>query len=96
MKILFLDVDGVLNNDRALGRAARHNLPTFALDRHCLGLLKDIVHATGARIVVSSTWRVNGWKPGTHGHLLLVALSMWDLSMHSSTSLLDETATKPL
>lgn len=85
MKILFLDVDGVLNNERTLARAFNEQLPTFALDRHCLAMLADIVNITGAKIVISSTWRVGGWEPGSHGHLLKVALSMWDLSIHGVT-----------
>lgn len=45
MKILFLDVDGVLNTRPG------------SLDEDKLGLLKGILDQTGARVVVSSSWR---------------------------------------
>lgn len=53
IKVLFLDVDGVLNNLQSLS----HN--RFALDDDKILLLKDILLYTGAKIVVSSTWRLH-------------------------------------
>lgn len=53
MKVLFLDVDGVLNcNRRWKGPNAEH------LDSFCLLSLADIIEKTEAKIVVSSTWRL--------------------------------------
>lgn len=49
MKILFLDVDGVLNSHKTGGR--------YALKRACLKRLEKIVKETGCEIVLSSTWR---------------------------------------
>lgn len=51
MKILFLDVDGVLNSLFTGGR--------YALKRSCLKRLQNIVEETGCKIVLSSTWRRN-------------------------------------
>ena len=48
MKVLFLDVDGVLNR---CGKSAQ------GLEEDKVALLKQIVAATGCRIVLSSTWR---------------------------------------
>lgn len=48
-KILFLDVDGVLNSLFTGGR--------YALKRVCLKRLENIVKNTGCEIVLSSTWR---------------------------------------
>ncbi len=48
MKILFLDVDGVLNRCGKSGHG---------LEEDKLLLLKSIVDATGCHIVLSSTWR---------------------------------------
>lgn len=48
-KILFLDVDGVLNSHKTGGR--------YALKRPCLKRLEKIVKDTGCEIVLSSTWR---------------------------------------
>ena len=47
MKIIFLDIDGVLNYSGS-------NI----LDAHCINNLKHIVKYTGARIVLISTWKV--------------------------------------
>lgn len=48
-KILFLDVDGVLNSWKTGGR--------YALKRSCLKRLQKIVEETNCEIVLSSTWR---------------------------------------
>lgn len=48
-KILFLDVDGVLNSWKTGGR--------YALKRACLRRLEKIVRDTDCKIVLSSTWR---------------------------------------
>ena len=55
MKILFLDVDGVLNS-RKDGNSIK-----LSTDSH-LRLLQEIVKATGAKIVLSSSWRVGPAK----------------------------------
>lgn len=49
MKILFLDVDGVLNSYKTGGR--------YALKRNCLRRLQKIVEETKCDIVLSSSWR---------------------------------------
>jgi hypothetical protein len=59
-RIIFLDVDGVLNNEEAFERdqqhAARGKLDV--LDEKCLARLAHVVSATSANIVVTSTWRL--------------------------------------
>lgn len=55
MKIIFLDIDGVLNS-RAYDRKRNWNEQTD-IDETRLPLIKEIVDATGAKIVLSSTWR---------------------------------------
>jgi hypothetical protein len=53
MKVLFLDIDGVLNH---------RNSPVvngvFTIDESLVPLLKKIIDNTGAQIVLSSTWRL--------------------------------------
>lgn len=49
MKILFLDVDGVLNTYSSGG--------LYTLKKSCLKRLQRIVEETGCKIVLSSTWR---------------------------------------
>lgn len=53
MKVIFLDVDGVLNC--RFTRERIHGF-IFVMDRK-IEMLKQLVDFTGARIVLSSTWR---------------------------------------
>ena len=55
MKVIFLDLDGVLNS-HSYDRRRNWNELT-AIDETRLPILKSIVDATGAKIVFSSTWR---------------------------------------
>ena len=55
MKIIFLDIDGVLNS-RVYDRKRNWNEQTD-IDETRLPLVKKIVDGTGAKIVLSSTWR---------------------------------------
>lgn len=57
MKVIFLDIDGVLNSyihDRERSEKDGN------IDRTRLVLLKELVDRTGAKIVLSSSWR-NHW-----------------------------------
>lgn len=54
MKVLFLDVDGVLNSQRWPSSF----MPERAIDPQAMQLLNDLVGRTGAEVVVSSTWRL--------------------------------------
>lgn len=56
MKVIFLDIDGVLNY-----RYCKSKLGSiYFVDDNKIKLLKQIVEATDAKIVLSSTWRY-GW-----------------------------------
>ena len=55
MKIIFLDIDGVLNS-RAYDRKRNWNEQTD-IDETRLPFIKQIVDAADAKIVLSSTWR---------------------------------------
>lgn len=55
MKVMFLDLDGVLNS-RAYDRKRNWDEQT-EIDETRLPLVKEIVDATDAKIVLSSTWR---------------------------------------
>ena len=70
MKVLFLDIDGVINTVGAeLGfrycyglqesypRSEKHK-QKFFFDPACLYYLREIVKETGCKIVISSTWRL--------------------------------------
>lgn len=63
MKILFLDIDGVLNSTRScvgLGYIPHDvkpkDLPYF--DQVALGLVRNLCTETGAQIFLSSSWRI--------------------------------------
>jgi hypothetical protein len=68
MKTIFLDIDGVLNNTatyiynrqqspskKYIGYSHRH---MDEVDPRLLGLVRYIVDETGAKIVISSSWRI--------------------------------------
>jgi Swiss Army Knife RNA repair-like protein len=52
-KIIFLDVDGVLNKEASFGP----NKTSLVLDPHCCSRFLTLVEETGAKVVLSSTWR---------------------------------------
>ena len=60
MKIIFLDIDGVLNSqimyenkEDIIGSQGRK------LSRRCIARLNELTDITGAKIVLSSTWRTD-------------------------------------
>lgn len=59
MKIIFLDFDGVLNSAKYL---QSHEEFGLVIDPARMVLLKKIADATGARIVLSTSWREHWWK----------------------------------
>lgn len=56
-KIIFLDFDGVLNNQlwyvKTKGSRERDDL-----DKESIGFLNNLIEATGAKVVITSTWRL--------------------------------------
>ena len=57
MKIIFLDIDGVLNSRRFFANNKVILPPSAQIDPQSVKQLNQITDATGAIIVVSSTWR---------------------------------------
>lgn len=55
MKVIFLDVDGVLNHS---GCPEWEQGDHRVLDPECVRRVREVCDRTGARIVVSSTWRL--------------------------------------
>lgn len=69
MKIIFLDVDGVLNSEDDLMIYREKNVITGCImyaevEDRPLKLLKEIVDKTSANIVVSSSWRIGCERSG--------------------------------
>jgi hypothetical protein len=54
-KIIFLDIDGVLNNNSSIQQDK--DFPVRHLDHDACLVLKEIVEKTKAKVVISSTWR---------------------------------------
>lgn len=55
-RVLFLDIDGVLNSRECWGRlrGSRHKI-----DREKVAILNEVVAKTECRVTVSSTWRMD-------------------------------------
>lgn len=66
MKVIFLDFDGVLVNRESLRAASGREAQA---DSSCVRALNTITDATGAQIVVSSTWRIGMKLPDLRGLL---------------------------
>jgi hypothetical protein len=70
MKVIFLDIDGVLNCERAYKNGfckyVEWTWPDGSKDHHqsfapwCKEYLNELIELTGAKIVISSTWRHSG------------------------------------
>lgn len=61
MKIIFLDIDGVLNSITSMVTNKNATNPN-GLSKEAIGLLRLIVKHTRAKIVISSSWKVFGNK----------------------------------
>lgn len=67
MKVIFTDIDGVLNEDTTTTRTQSR---VVFIDEEKLLRLKQIVDATQAKIVLSSTWRYDRDDPRYNGDFL--------------------------
>ena len=97
MKVLFLDIDGVLNSKRYDETRTLGN--SFNIDESRLPLLKQIIDRTGASIVLSSTWRhklYENCKPKNgEGTRLLFTFEKYSLNISSITPSDPELSTRP-
>lgn len=66
MKIIFLDIDGVLNSIDS----EDHFHCFIGLDYSGIKLLREIVDVTGAEIVLVSTWKLSWSKDGSRSDSL--------------------------
>ena len=55
MKLIFLDIDGVMNHRTHFERSRQHEGQEFS--PLAVRNLREILKATGAKIILSSTWR---------------------------------------
>lgn len=73
MKVIFLDIDGVLVNRRSLKERSRRRA---VADPGCVAALNAILERTGAAIVLSSAWRFSGLEE------MRLILNHWGVSPH--------------
>ncbi len=56
IKIIFLDIDGVLNNE-VMCFNPEWKEKQFDIDKRCMDLLNNLIEKTDAKVVISSVWR---------------------------------------
>lgn len=91
MKVIFLDVDGVLNSSEHRRRMLRQGDYSILLEPHHLDLLRELVNASGASLVLISSWRKYWTKEGSidsAGKRLEEALHQVGLSIYDKTPVL--------
>lgn len=76
VKIIFLDIDGVLNTHKSVGR-----LGFDFIDHILVALVARIIEETQAKIVLSSTWRIDEKDRTTVAN----ALAEYGLEIHDLT-----------
>lgn len=57
MKILFLDVDGVMNSEETLRKQVTREYHPSGIDPYLALLVNRIIETTGCEVVLSSAWR---------------------------------------
>ena len=65
MKVIFLDIDGVLNTERYIVEAIENDMPVHdkyghIFDYKSIEVLRNIIKESDAKIIISSTWRYSG------------------------------------
>lgn len=93
MNIIFLDVDGVLNDFYSLRKRKNRNIfekPEPLLDEDKIRLLKELVDKTNSKIVLSSSWRAFFYKDtldpkNRYGEELRRLLHKYSLEIYSMT-----------
>lgn len=94
MKVIFLDIDGVLNSQ---AYDQKRNLNELSnIDETRLPLIKKIVDATNAHIVLSSTWREHWNKEQENldvdGQYIHKLFSKYGLDIYDKTPILGHRA----
>lgn len=94
MKVIFLDIDGVLNNQQTFQSRYEHHQSTgewlLEIDETMVARLTNIVKETNAKIVLSSSWRTgfsyDTCEPlGEQARGLVDILNKYSLSIYSRT-----------
>lgn len=99
MKVIFLDIDGVLNSESFYNNNPEIDFHLQPFDPLSIICLKQIIKSTGAEIVLTSSWRA-GWskdpsKNQTEGKILNRVFARYGLSIFDKTPSLN-TCKRPL
>lgn len=94
MKILFLDIDGVLNSTQFYSNKSTEELLQEPFDGRSAHHVKNIVKATDAKIVITSNWR-GGWEKeadrcSKEGQILNNFFKTYGLSIYDKTPVLPD------
>ena len=87
MRVIFVDIDGVLNYEGSISR----NKTYLGIDNKRLKYLKEIAFTTGAKIVLTSSWREyydieKGWRqPHPNGRYLYKKFNKMHLRIYGKT-----------
>ena len=57
MKLMFLDIDGVMCTSACYGRGKKNKWDSYMFDHKAVAVLNFILQETGAEIILSSDWR---------------------------------------
>lgn len=59
MKVIFLDIDGVLNDPDLDCEIGMYSSDAATLSREMISRVNKVVRCTGAKVVISSSWRLS-------------------------------------
>ena len=90
MKVIFLDIDGVLNNDGYFERTKNEKQNRIELDDENIKYLKEIIDLTGAKVVVTSTWKELRIYNELISYLKNFGIEVYDKTVHMSYNRGDE------
>lgn len=81
MKVIFLDIDGVLNSDEYFEKIRNLDIQGIEqeIDIEKIKLLKKAINETGAKVVLSSSWRYT-----RNGQQLKELLSKYEICVDST------------
>lgn len=86
MKVIFLDVDGVLVSEEGFQKAQFSQHQRVIFDKEALACLKRLAEETGGRVVITSSWRPYSKQRPTMSYLWLKGILM-----HNGTPVIGET-----
>lgn len=83
MKIIFLDIDGVLNTDRQIRMNDLEQIKDIKFDPRSMKNLKKIINKSKAKIVITSTWRIHRQENGYLWKELIRNFQIYNLDTNS-------------